>query len=159
MGYSLGHLSNAIEHVLKEVPWSTGPLQVAVRTNGDNQLDVWVDGSPIFSANDLHMGITPPFEPYLEVQARRTPYTVAFDGYSSVCRNDVVVSDVPDGGVARLGHLTATAHGGSAVLPMAKVATPITGDLTLSLPGNADPIRFSRHHYWPGDRFSYEPGA
>jgi hypothetical protein len=159
VGYSLGHLSNAVEHVLKDVPWQAGPLHVAIRTNGDNELDVWVDGSPFFAASDLHMGITPPFEPYLEVQARRTAYSVAFDGYSSVCRNDVVVSGVPDGAVARLGPLAATAHGGSAVLPMATSTAPMTGHLSLRLPGDTDPVRFSRHRYWPGDRFSFEPGA
>lgn len=158
VGYSRD-IDNAVEHVLREVPWPTGPLHVAIQTNGNNHLEVWVDGRPFFSADDLHMGITPPFEPYLEVQARGTAYTVAFDGYSSVCRNDVDISDVPDGGVARLGALTATAHGGSAVLPVAMLSAPITGDLSLSLPGDPDPVRFSRHRYWPGDRFSYEPGA
>ena len=73
----------------EQVPWSAGPLHVAIQTNGNNRLDVWVNGRPFYSADDLHMGITPPFEPYLEVQARRTAYTVAFDGYSSVCQNDV----------------------------------------------------------------------
>ncbi len=118
-----------------------------------------MNGRPFYSADDLDMGITPPFEPYLEVQARRTAYTVAFDGYSSVCQNDVDISDVPDGSIVRLGALTATAHGGSAVVPMAMVTAPITGDLSLSLPGETVPVRFSRHRYWPGDRFSYEPGA
>ncbi len=159
VGYSLGHLDNAVEHVLREVPWSVGPLHVAIQTNGNDRLDVWVDGRPFLSADDLHMGITPPFEPYLEVQARRTAYTVAFDGYSSVCQNDVAISDVPDGGVARLGTLTANAHGGSAVLPLAMLSAPITGDLSLSLPGDSNPVRFTRHRYWPGDRFSYEPGT
>jgi hypothetical protein len=155
----LGHLSHAVEHVLKEVPWSAGPLQVAVDTNGNNRLSVWVNGALFFAATDLHMGIAPPFDPYLEVQARGTAYTVAFDGYSSVCQNNVVVSDLPDGSVARLGATTVTAHGGSAVFPMAAVAQPVTGELSLSLPGTASPVRFSRHRYWPGDRYSYAPGT
>jgi hypothetical protein len=159
VGYSLGHLSNAVEHVLRQEPWTAGPLHVAVQTNGNTRLEVWVNGRSFYSADDLDMGITPPFEPYLEVQARRTAYTVAFDGYSSVCQNDVDISDVPDGSIVRLGALTATAHGGSAVVPMAMVTAPITGDLSLSLPGETVPVRFSRHRYWPGDRFSYEPGA
>jgi len=159
VGYSLGHLSHAVEHVLKGVPWSAGPLQVAVDTNGNNRLSVWVNGALFFAATDLHMGIAPPFDPYLEVQARRTAYTVAFDGYSSVCQNNVVVSDLPDGTVAHLGAVTVTTHGGSAVFPMAAVAQPVTGELSLSVPGNASPVRFSRHRYWPGDRYSYAPGT
>jgi hypothetical protein len=159
VGYSLGHLSNAVEHVLREAPWTEGPLHVAIQTDGNSQLEVWVDGRPFYSADDLDMGITPPFEPYLEVQARRTAYTVAFDGYSSVCQNDVAISDVPDGSTVRLGALTGTTRRGSAVLPMAMLTAPITGDLSLLLPGESNPVRFSRHRYWPGDRFSYEPGA
>ncbi|MGO8872862.1 MAG: hypothetical protein ACLQPH_15950 [Acidimicrobiales bacterium] len=159
VGYSLGHVSRAVEHNLKQVPWSAGPLQVAIETNGNDRLDVWVNGALFFAATDLHMGITPPFEPYLEVQARQTAYTVEFDGYSSVCQDNVVVSDLPDGSLATLGTTTVAALGGSAVFPMAKVAPPVTGDLSLSMPGNADRVRFSRHRYWPGDRYSYAPGT
>ncbi len=159
VGYALGHLSHAVAHVLKEVPWSEGPLHVAIETNGNSSLTVWVNGAPFYSATDLQMGIKPPFEPYLEVQARAIPYTVAFDGYSSVCQNDLVISGLPDGTVARLGGTSVAARGGSVSFPMARSAPPVTGTLTLSLPGTADPVRFSRHRYWPGDRYSYEPGA
>jgi hypothetical protein len=159
LGYSLGHLSNAVEHVLKRVPWSAGPLQVAIETNGNDHLGVFVNGILFFGATDLQMGIQPPFEPYLEVQARRVPYTVAFDGYSSVCQPNVVVSDLPDGTTAHLGATAVVAHDGSAVFPMSTVAAPRTGHLSLSLPGTVDPVRFSEHDYWPGDRYSFAPGA
>ena len=100
VGYSQGHLSHATEHILKQVPWTPGPLQVAIQTNGDNKLSVWVDGSLFYYAYILQLGITPPFQPYLEVQARQTPYTVAYDGYSSVCDPDVAVTGLPEGTVA-----------------------------------------------------------
>ncbi len=159
VGYALGHLSHAVAHVLKEVPWSAGPLHVAIETNGSNSLTVWVNGAPFYAANDLQMGIKPPFEPYLEVQARGTAYSVAFDGYSSVCGNNLVISDLPDGSMARLGTSTVAAHDGSASFPLSQAAPPVTGALILSLPGSVDPVRFSRHRYWPGDRYSFEPGA
>lgn len=159
VGYALGHLSHAVAHVLKETPWFAGPLQVAIETNGNDSLSVWVNGQPFYAATDLQMGIKPPFEPYLEVQARGTAYSVAYDGYSSACQNDLAISDLPDGSTARLGTTTVAAHDGVAAFPLSQIAPPVTGELTLSLPGSAEPVRFSRHRYWPGDRFSFEPGA
>jgi hypothetical protein len=159
VGYSRGHLSHATEHILKQAPWTPGPLQVAIRTNGANVLAVWVNGSPFYYAYVLQLGITPPLQPYLEVQARQTPYTVAYDGYSSVCQSDVAVAGLPDGSTAMLDGQRAVAHGGSAVFPSAISASPMTGSLTLTLPGNARPVRFARHTYWPGARYSFTPGT
>jgi hypothetical protein len=159
VGYSQGHLSRATEHVLKQVPWSTGALQVAIRTNGDNTLAVWVNGLPFYYAYILQVGIAPPFQPYLEVQARHTPYSVAYDGYSSVCQPDVVVSGLPDGSVARLAGRQAGARNGSAVLPAPISGPPITGSLTVTLAGAPHPVRFAPHTYWPGARYSFAPGT
>ena len=159
IGYSLGHLSHAVEHVLKIVPWAPGPLRVSIETDGDQTLRVWVDGALLFEGTDLHMGIVPPFQPYLEVQARHTAYTVAYAGYASVCRGNVVVSNLPDGSVARLAGLSATARGGSAELPLPQSSPPITGTLELSLPGTVQPIPFARHTLWPGSRYAFAPGA
>jgi hypothetical protein len=159
VGYSQGHLSHAIEHILKQVPWWPGPLHVAVRTNGATSLEVWVDGAPFYSADLLQLGITPPFQPYLEVQARQTAYTVAYDGYSSVCRPDVVVSGLPEGTVATLDGRRQVATSGTATFPEAVTAPPVTGALSLTLPGDARPVQFARHTYWPGSRYSFAPGT
>ena len=118
-----------------------------------------MDGSPFLDETGLDMGIAPPFEPYLEVQARNTPYTVAFTGYSSVCQSDIAISDLPDHTVATLGNESVTAHGGQAVFPRATSAPPVTGVLKLSLPGTARPVTFADHTYWPGDRLSFEQGS
>ncbi len=158
-GYSVGHLSHATEHVLKREPWAPGPLHVAIATNGDDRLSVWVNGSLFFQSTDLAMGIAPPFEPYLEVQARQTAYTVSFDGYSSVCQSNIVVSNLPDGTVATLDHQSVTAHGGSAIFPRGMSSLPVTGVLSLALPGSARPVTFASHAYWPGDRLSFEQGS
>lgn len=158
-GYSVGHLSHATEHVLKRVPWVPGPLHVAISTNGDDHLSVWVNGSLFFESTDLAMGIVPPFEPYLEVQARQTAYTVSFDGYSSVCQSDIAVSNLPDGTVATLDRQSVTAHGGSAVFPRGTSSPPVTGVLSLALPGTARPVTFASHTYWSGDRLSFEQGS
>ena len=85
-GYSTGHEANALEHVLKRVPWAPGPIQVSIETNGRDTLEVWVDGRPFLDATGLDMGIEPPFQPYLEVQALRTPYVVAFSRYAQRLR-------------------------------------------------------------------------
>jgi len=159
VGYSLGHLSQATEHVLKDVPWAPGPLQVSIETDGDQTLRVWVDGVLLFEGTGLHMGIVPPFQPYLEVQARHTAYTVAYGSYSSVCRGNVVVSNLPDGAVARLAGVSATAHAGSAELPLPQSSPPITGALDLSLPGTAKPVPFTPHTYWPGSSYAFAPGT
>jgi len=159
VGYSRGHLSHATEHILTQVPWHPGPLQVAVVTDGAGRLGVWVDGAPVYSASDLALGIRPPFQPYLEVQARQTPYTVAYDGYSSVCRPDVVVSGLPGGTVASLDGRTRVAVDGAATFPAAITSPPLVGALTLRLPGNNHSIAFTPHTYWPGTRYSFVPGT
>jgi hypothetical protein len=159
VGYSPGHLSGATEHVLKQVPWAPGPLQVAIQTNGDNVLSVWVNGALFYYAYILQLGIAPPFQPYLEVQARQTPYTVAYDGYSSVCQNDIVVTGLPAGSTAALDGRQAVADHGEAVFPAALSAQPVTGVLSLALAGNSRPVRFARHTYWPGSRYSFAPGT
>ena len=159
VGYSQGHLSHATEHILKQSPWAPGPLRVAVLTNGNNGLGVWVNGSVFFYAYMLQLGIAPPFQPYLEVQARQTPYTVAYDGYSSVCQNDMVVTGLPDGSTVTLDGRQAVAGNGSAVFPLTINAPPMTGSLTVRLPGNTRPVRFASHTYWPGARYSFAPGT
>ncbi len=158
-GYSQGHLSHATEHILKRVPWAPGPIRVAIQTNGNNQLSVWVNGGLFYQADDLALGIAPPLQPYLEVQARQTPFAVAYDGYSSVCQRDVVVSGLPDGSSASLGGRSAPARNGSAVFPDAITAPPVTDTLTVHLPGNSRPVRFARHTYWPGAHYSFVPGT
>jgi len=157
-GYSLGHISHATEHILKRVPWAPGPIRVAIQTNGSNRLSVWVNGGLFYEADDLALGITPPLQPYLEVQARQTPYSVGYDGYSSVCQRDVVVTGLPDGSSASLGGRRTVARDGSAVFSDATTAPPVTGSLTVTLPGNPRPVRFARHTYWPGARYSFVPG-
>ena len=140
-------------------PGRPGPLQVAIQTNGDNVLRVWVNGSLFYYAYILQLGITPPFQPYLEVQARQTPYTVAYDGYSSVCQKDIVVTGLPEGSTATLGGRRVVAENGEAVFPVALSSPPVTGSLSLALAGNTRPVRFARHTYWPGSRYSFAPGT
>ena len=159
LGYSRGRLSHATEHILKQVPWTPGPLQVAIQTDGDAVLAVWVDGSPFYYAYILQLGIHPPFQPYLEVQARQTPYTVAYDGYSSVCEPDVVVTGLPQGTVASLDGERQVASGGAATFPAPISSPPMVGALSLTLPGTTRPVLFARHTYWPGTRYAFAPGS
>lgn len=158
VGYSLGHLRKATEHRLKVVPWQPGPLHVAIETNGSTRLSVWVNGALFYTSNALDLGIQPPLQPYLEVQARRTPYTVAYGGYSSVCQPDVELSGVPNGTVAELAGQRATAKNGRVVLAASTVTPPRTGSLTLAVPGT-HLVTFAPHIYWPGDRFSFAAGG
>lgn len=159
VGYALGHVRNAVTHVLKDVAWSPGPLHVSIRTDGRNQLSVWVDGTSFFRSSALHLGIVPPFEPYLEVQARRTPYTVSYTRYAATCGSDVTVKGVPDGAVGVLGSEQAVARHGELVLPLAEHRGPVSGRLRVRLPGGGRTVRFAPHTYWPGDVFTYQPGA
>ena len=154
-GYSTGHVSHAAEHVLKRVPWGPGPLHVSIETNGDERLTVWVGGTLFLDATGLHMGIVPPLQPYLEVQALKTPYTVAYSNYASVCGDDVVISGVPGGSVVDLDGKLAWVAEGRAVLRMPRSAAPITGALIVHLPGASRTLRFAPHTFRPGDRFTY----
>jgi hypothetical protein len=162
-GYSTGHQANAIEHVLKRVPWAPGPVRVSVETNGSDTLKVWVDGRPFLDATGLDMGIEPPFQPYLEVQAVRTPYVVAFSRYASVCGDDVVVAGLPHGAIASLDGQRAAAVDGQATFFVDRNSPPVTGQLLVALPGASVTsgtrlVRFASHTYWPGQRFRYESG-
>jgi len=159
VGYSLGRLSSATEHILKKVLWKPGPLQAAVLTNGDNQLSVWIDGSLFYSADDLDLGIAPPFQAYLEVQARHTAYTASFNGYSSVCQPDILITNLPDGSSVQLGSEKATARNGTATLSYGIASSPITSAMLVSVPGDSQPIRFDTATYWPGSRYSFAPGV
>ncbi len=159
VGYSLGRLSSATEHILKQVLWKPGPLQAAVLTNGDSQLSVWIDGSLFYSADDLHLGIAPPFQAYLEVQARRTAYTASFNGYSSVCQPDILITNLPDGSTVQLGSEKATARDGTATLRYAITSAPVAAAMIVSVPGESRPIRFDTSTYWPGSRYSFAPGV
>ncbi len=159
VGYSQGHLSHASEHILKQVPWAPGPLQVGIRTNGNDKLSVWVNGSLFYYASILQLGITPPLQPYLEVQERQTPYTVAYDGYSSVCQPDVAVSGLPEGSTATLGGRQVVARNGTATFVAALASPPMTGSLTVREPGTGGTVRFAPHTYWPGSRYSFAPGT
>ncbi len=154
VGYSIGHLARAQEHLLKSVPWQPGPLQVAISTNGTNRLEVWINGQIFYRSTSLDMGIVAPFEPYLEVQAQGTPYTVSFSGYSSVCSPDVVVDGLPTGSVVSLGSQSAVAEGGYATLPLPETSAPVSGSLEVRVPGKGAQV-FAPHTYWPGDRYTY----
>jgi hypothetical protein len=155
-GYSTGHVRNAVERVLARVPWGRGGMHVSVETDGDQRLEVWVDNRVLFDATDLHMGITPPFQPYLEVQAVGTPYSVAFSRYASVCGDDVAVDGLPDGSLVALGSEHAVAWGGRALLPLDRSRAPVTGRLEVSTPDGSSVRSFDAHTYWPGDRFAYQ---
>ncbi|MGH9080937.1 MAG: hypothetical protein ACRDYE_12855 [Acidimicrobiales bacterium] len=158
-GYSTGRVRNALEHVLKRVPWGPGPLQVSIETDGQDRLQIWVNGSVFLDATGLQMGITPPFQPYLEVQALSTPYSVAFARYASVCGDDVAVEGLPARTLVSLGGRVVAAGAQGAVLPLDRTGGPVSGVLELSEPGAARPVRFRAHTYWPGDRFVYRAGT
>lgn len=159
VGYSLGRLSSATEHILKRVLWKPGPLQAAVLTNGHSQLSVWINGSLFYSADDLDLGIAPPFQAYLEVQARNTAYTASFNGYSSVCQPDILITNLPDGSTVQLGSEKATARDGTATLQYGIASAPVTSAMIVSVPGDSRPIRFDTSTYWPGSRYTFAPGV
>jgi len=159
VGYALGRVRDAVTHVLKDMGWHSGPLHVSIRTDGGNELSVWVNGTSVFRSSSLHLGIVPPFEPYLEVQALRTPYVVSYTRYAATCGSDVTVRGVPDGAVGTLGSRRAVARHGVLMLPLAERRGPVRGRLRVRLPGSGQTVRFAPHTYWPGDVFTYQPGA
>ncbi len=157
-GYASGHVRGAVTHVLKRAPWGPGPLHVSIRTDGGRRLRVWVNGTSFFSSSALHLGIVPPLEPYLEVQALRTSYTVSYTRYAATCGSDITVRGVPDGTVGVLGSLRAVARHGALALPLAEHRGPVRGLLRVTLPGGGRTVRFAPHAYWPGDVLTYQAG-
>lgn len=83
IGYANGLVRDARTYIKKSVRFS-GLIHtvrhnpVVIKTNGSNQMTVWLGSRLLYTASDLHMNIEPPFQVYLEVQAQNMQYVARF---------------------------------------------------------------------------------
>jgi hypothetical protein len=124
VGYAHGHVADArLETLIRyPVPPDTSPARaLTLVTDGRRRLSVWFGDRLGFRSDRLRLDITPPFQPYLEVQAERIAYTSYFHDFWVTTGTAVTVAApartrlelvAPDG--RRLA--SATARGGIARL-------------------------------------------
>ena len=160
--YSFGHVVDA-RNVLY---WTTTPStdapdtqEVTLRTDGRRSLTVWLGEEQVFSADDLELDVQAPFQPYLEVQALRTPYVATFQDFWVAADDEVRVTDLPAGTRVQLVREDGTVLGdgaaagdGTAVVTVPPYAAKGTGVLQVSPPGEG-PVRLGPLPYAGGDEF------
>ncbi|MDR6413415.1 hypothetical protein [Pseudarthrobacter sulfonivorans] len=160
VGYMYGHVRDA-EYIGY---WGTEPSvnepdtqDITLRTNGHNTLTVWFGEKEVFHSDDLDMDIGAPYQPYLEVQAVRTPFYSSFQDFWIVENDTIRLSGAPAGahvalvadGVT-LSEETAT-PGGEANLTLPPYAAKGSGTLEITEPGR-EPVRLGSFDYAGGDQ-------
>lgn len=127
--YSSGHIRDAKTRVYwRTQPSATAPntVDVTVRTDGSHSLTVWLGNRQIFNSTSLDLNMEAPFQPYLEVQALRTPYLATFQNFWVTASSTITLTGLPAGALAAM-----TTPNGTA---LAHATTDATGATTLNLP-------------------------
>lgn len=169
VGYSEGRVANAsltTYETIEDVPPgldTTSPVPITVRTDGSENLDVWLGNEQVLDRSDLAMNIEPPFQPYLEVQARTVGYSSVFTNFWVTRDDSIVLEGLPEGTVATLagqGQVLATgtvgADGRVRLTPPLPYARG-KGDLRVRLPGKGtDRTVAADLPYAGGDVYSVE---
>jgi hypothetical protein len=118
----------------------TSPNQPPTRdctiiTNGDNLLTVYMDGALVYSANNLKLNVSPPFNAYLEPQTSFSGQMLfgAYRDYYATSSNAVTVTNTPKDAVVKVIDASSNAvlasskasEGGVAVLDIGKYHFPL----------------------------------
>jgi hypothetical protein len=160
VGYMHGHVRNAAYVNY----WSTEPSvnspdtqDVTLRTDGRRTLTVWFGKEQVFHSDELELEIQAPYQPYLEVQAVKTPFVSSFQNFWVVEEDHLQLTGLPDGAAVRLvddqGAVlgeTAAGTGGAATLELPPYAAKGSGTLEVTEPGG-EPIRLGSFDYAGGD--------
>lgn len=160
--YSWGHIRDAKTQVFwRSEPSTTAPntVEATVRTDGVHSLTVWLGSHKVFSSDSLNLNMEAPFQPYLEVQALRTPYVATFHDFWVTRSSTISVNDLPAGTVTTMAAAdgTALAHAtadraGTATLDLPPYAAKGTATMTLARPGHG-PQKLGPFAYAGGDVF------
>lgn len=146
IGYANGRIQAAKTYILQTVSHAglmkaMQSLAVTVSTNGHNIFRVWLGHQLLYAGHNLDMHIEPPFQVYLEVQARGTRYVADFRSLA-VYRSDMftiaglkpgsrITLSAPSGGTLR-----ATAGpNGAAVVRLPVNALGFRTAVSISEPG------------------------
>ena len=100
IGYAHGLVADAkLETLARIGPSRSSPVsqQISLVTDGRHRLTVYFGNRLVYSADNLHLDIQPPFQPYLEVQALRIPYASFFRDLWVTSGTALTVDDVPHG--------------------------------------------------------------
>lgn len=160
--YSYGHVHDARNTLLwRSPPSAAAPTsqEVTIRTDGRRALTVWLGADKVFSSQSLNLDMEAPFQPYLEVQALRTPYVATFHDFWVTRSSTVTVNDLPAGTLTTMAAAdgTALAHAtadraGTATLDLPPYAAKGTATMTLARPGRG-PQKLGPFAYAGGDVF------
>ena len=137
---------------------------VTLRTDGRRSLTVWLGEEQVFHSDDLELDMQAPFQPYLEVQALRTPYVATFQDFWVTRDDEVRLTGLPAGARVALVRDDGTVLGeggaderGTAVLTLPPYAAKGTGTLEVSRPGH-EPVRLGPFPYAGGDELRLVAG-
>lgn len=159
--YSFGHVVDA-QNVLY---WATEPSEeapdteeVTLRTDGRQSLSVWLGKEQVFHSDELELDMQAPFQPYLEVQALKTPYEASFQDFWVTGDSRIRVAGLPVGGEVRLvderGGLLSEANvnaEGFASLELPPYAAKGSGTLELGRVRD-EPVKLGPFDYAGGDQ-------
>jgi len=163
VGYSAGKYSDAqrvslaqLDHPPEQLV-ADHPVGVTLRTDGYRTLTVYLDDTQVIDAADLELSMEPPFQPYLEVQAKDTAYTSRFTNFWVTASDTIRIDGLPEGAEVRIG---------AAAQPIASGTADAEGTARLRLPlpqthGTAAlAIRLPRERDWRqvSDAFTYSGG-
>lgn len=100
IGYSHGHLADARLETLSSTapsPSAATSEGVTLRTDGRRSFEVWFGASRVYASDALALDIAPPYQPYLEVQARRIAYESSFQDFWITSSDAITVQGLPAG--------------------------------------------------------------
>lgn len=160
VGYSHGKLRNAVLDTYAQSLASTATPDtedVTLATDGRHSLRVWFGSRLVFGSDQLSMQIDPPYQPYLEVQARRIAYSATFSDFWVTESSSLEVSGLPAGQPARLVSTTgdtlaqavATSSGTTFSLP----PPAARGRAYLVFERGGHPVRLGPFDYSGGDSY------
>jgi hypothetical protein len=157
VGSAHGVVANAVTDNLWKGPFSAGTAStepVTIRTDGRHSLTVWLGDQQVYSSHHLDMNDPPPFQAYLEVQARDIGYVANFKDFWVADAAPVVVTGVAPTSRVSLttGHGTVTSTADAAGQAALRVPSPdLVGTGTLTVTNRSGTRRFPGLHYAGGD--------
>jgi hypothetical protein len=149
---------------------NTGPSDEActIVTNGSNLLQVYMNGTMVYSNTSDNLNIPEPFNAYLEVETSDSQQMLwaGYTDFYATTSNDVTIQNVPAGDVAEIVsgstvYASATNSGSSPAavsLNIAQYDLPLAGSLEI-LSGGSVVATTGSTSFWAGDAYSYQPGT
>ena len=137
-------------------------------TNGSSLLQVYLNGTLVYSNTHDNLNMPEPFNAYLEVESSDTGQMLwaSYRDYYSTTSNVVTIQNVPAGDVAELVSgstvLASAMNGGSSpasvALNVASYDLPLSASLEV-LSGGTVVATTGSTSFWSGDTYAYSPGT